>query len=341
MCPALRSPAGPNGSREDWLLGILSSLHEGVLVFDPAGLVIEMNPAFVDLFGYTLTDGPIMPPYPWWPTAEEDAAALAAIAERHQKALAGVEGTSEFEYRNRDRRPVWVSCADAAITDKTGALKAVVRSFRDITGQAKARARREAAARLSVDFATADDLATLLSVGQQGFETLFDGGSTTQLDLDQRYLFARHQQISDADLEESARTGLAGTISADATSLRPGILLIPQTSTTGCRVWVQFPRPRRIGPDEMIVADLLAQAFGMAIDKLLTLQESAERQHHLERAIDAHRDIGQAIGILVERHRITPEQAFDRLRRASQDRNLKLRQLATRIVETGSEPDTA
>ena len=91
----------------------------------------------------------------------------------------------------------------------------------------------------------------------------------------------------------------------------------------------------------MIVADLLAQAFGMAIDKLLTLQESAERQHHLERAIDAHRDIGQAIGILVERHRITPEQAFDRLRRASQDRNLKLRQLATRIVETGSEPDTA
>lgn len=328
-------------SREAWLVQILSSLHEGVLVFDTDGLVVEMNQAFVDLFGYTMADGPILPPYPWWPTPEEDAAAHAEIGERLRDAIRGREGTTEFEYRDRARRPVWVSCADAVILDDAGAVTAVVRSFRDITRQAHAQSRRAAAARLSVDFATTEDLESLLSIGEQGFETLFDGGSTTQLDLDHRYLFSGRRQVTPEELGDGARTGLAGTISADATSLRPGILLVPQTSTTGCRVWVQFPRPRRILPDEMIVADLLAQAFGLAIDRLLTRQQAAERESHLQQAIQAHRHIGQAIGILVERHRLPPDAAFDRLRRASQDRNLKLRDLAARVIETGSEPENA
>ena len=85
----------------------------------------------------------------------------------------------------------------------------------------------------------------------------------------------------------------------------------------------------------------LAQAFGLAIDRLLTRQQAAERESHLQQAIQAHRHIGQAIGILVERHRLPPDAAFDRLRRASQDRNLKLRDLAARVIETGSEPENA
>jgi hypothetical protein len=234
-----------------------------------------------------------------------------------------------------------VSCSDATITDDDRAVTAVVRSFRNITGQRQAQSRRAAAARLSADFGGVDDLVGLLSIGEHGFETLFDGGSTTQLDLEERYLFHGDRRITPEELTEGARIGLAGTISADAASLRKGILLVPQTSTTRCRVWVEFARPRRIGPDEMIVADLLAQAFGLAIDRFVTAQKAADRETNLNAALDSHRHIGQAVGILVERYRLRPAQAFDRLRQASQHRNLKLRELATRVVETGADPEDA
>ena len=67
----------------------------------------------------------------------------------------------------------------------------------------------------------------------------------------------------------------------------------------------------------------------------------ADRETHLARAIESHRLIGQAIGILIERHRATPAEAFTMLKKASQDRNIKLREIAARVIETGVEPDDA
>lgn len=55
----------------------------------------------------------------------------------------------------------------------------------------------------------------------------------------------------------------------------------------------------------------------------------------LHEALSSRDVIGQAKGILMERLRITPEDAFDTLRRASQQLNLKLRQVAQRLAETG------
>jgi hypothetical protein len=45
--------------------------------------------------------------------------------------------------------------------------------------------------------------------------------------------------------------------------------------------------------------------------------------------------IGQAKGILMERLRLTPDDAFDVLRLSSQRLNLKLREVARRLTETG------
>jgi GAF domain-containing protein len=62
-------------------------------------------------------------------------------------------------------------------------------------------------------------------------------------------------------------------------------------------------------------------------------------QADLKRAYESRSVIGQAIGILVERRRITADQAFDLLVRASQNRHVKLRELAAYVVETGVDPD--
>jgi AmiR/NasT family two-component response regulator len=55
----------------------------------------------------------------------------------------------------------------------------------------------------------------------------------------------------------------------------------------------------------------------------------------LQRALISNRQIGMAMGILMERHRLTAEQAFDRLRDLSQRSNVKLRDVAEQLISTG------
>ena len=67
----------------------------------------------------------------------------------------------------------------------------------------------------------------------------------------------------------------------------------------------------------------------------------ADTVTNLHRAIQSRQIIGQAVGILTERHRLTAKQAFDTLVTVSQESHLKLREVATRVNETGEEPHAA
>lgn len=205
-----------------------------------------------------------------------------------------------------------------------------------------ARMRRSAAARVARDFAVVDDLATLLAVADRSFSILFDGGSTIQVGVgDEARFISEGAAKAHAQLDPGVASGLDGQPSPDVISLRPGILLVPQSSTIPCRAWVRFEAPRRISADEMIVADLLAQAFALAVDRVIALDKAARQEDQFAEAIEGQRAIGQAVGILVERHKILPEEGFERLRVASQNANIKLREIARRMVETGEEPEQA
>jgi PAS domain S-box-containing protein len=324
-----------------WRRAVMHALRDPLVVLDADGAVIEFNQAFTDMFGYELSDGPFRPPFPWWPTEEEDPEALATIQGLHDEGLSRNDFDSEVPLYTKDRRKIWVHTSGASVDLPFSGQTAKIRVLRNITRDKQAQERRAAAARVSAEFSGTDDLATLLAVAEHGFELLFDGGSTIQIDLDERYLFASGKNLSVDDLHPEVAAGLAGSPSPDTVSYRRGILLVPQTSTIGARAWVQFPRPRRISTEEMIAADLLAQAFGLAIDRGIERQRSADKQANLEQAMISHRLVGQAVGILVERHRILPIEAFDRLKQASQNRNLKLHDVATRVIETGAEPENA
>jgi GAF domain-containing protein len=65
---------------------------------------------------------------------------------------------------------------------------------------------------------------------------------------------------------------------------------------------------------------------------------SRQLETDLRMAVDTRGTIGQAIGILVERHKIMPRQAFNLLVKASQKRHMKLRDLASYVIETGVDP---
>ena len=64
----------------------------------------------------------------------------------------------------------------------------------------------------------------------------------------------------------------------------------------------------------------------------------AQNVTHLETAITVRTVIGRAEGILMERFDLSPAQAFAVLRRASQDRNIKLNRVAEALVRTRETP---
>ena len=61
----------------------------------------------------------------------------------------------------------------------------------------------------------------------------------------------------------------------------------------------------------------------------------AQRTDQLHTALDNRDVIGQAKGILMERHRLSAETAFGMLSQASQHVNMKLNTVARHLVETG------
>jgi AmiR/NasT family two-component response regulator len=65
------------------------------------------------------------------------------------------------------------------------------------------------------------------------------------------------------------------------------------------------------------------------------LASTTAHTEHLQRALGSSRQIGMAMGMLMERHRLTQEQACERLRDLSQRSNVKLRDVAEQIVSTG------
>ena len=72
---------------------------------------------------------------------------------------------------------------------------------------------------------------------------------------------------------------------------------------------------------------MLARHAALALGKV---QDS----EHLLRAMDSRKLIGQAQGILMERFQLDDDGAFAVLRRYSQDKNLKLHDVARLVVDT-------
>jgi len=65
---------------------------------------------------------------------------------------------------------------------------------------------------------------------------------------------------------------------------------------------------------------------------------AAQRQVKTRQTLATRQFIGQAQGILMERHKITGEQAFALLTQASQSGNMRLRDVADRLVHSGELP---
>ena len=99
--------------------------------------------------------------------------------------------------------------------------------------------------------------------------------------------------------------------------------------------------PAAFGATDRAQGQLFATLARLALDSAEARAADGQREANLTEALRTRELIGQAQGILMERERITADQAFDVLRRASQRMNVKLRSVAESLVETGESPTSA
>lgn len=99
--------------------------------------------------------------------------------------------------------------------------------------------------------------------------------------------------------------------------------------------------PGAFGATDRAKGVIFATLAGLALQGARMHEDEDRRTDNLHLALDTRAIIGQAQGILMERDHITSDQAFDVLRRASQHLNVKLREVAQDLVDTGATPARA
>ncbi|MFK4088219.1 GAF and ANTAR domain-containing protein [Kribbella sp. NPDC020789] len=93
--------------------------------------------------------------------------------------------------------------------------------------------------------------------------------------------------------------------------------------------------PHAIGDDTQQLAALFARLVGVAMGW-------AQHEQNLSQALLTRQEIGQAVGIVMERYRLDADRAFSFLVRVSQSGNIRLREVARGIIAgTAAQADPA
>lgn len=87
------------------------------------------------------------------------------------------------------------------------------------------------------------------------------------------------------------------------------------------------------------LAELFASQAAVLVANAWAFADANALTSNLRSAMESREMIGEAKGILIERHRVSTEEAFDILRRRSQTSNIKLRDVAAEIIRSAAPSD--
>jgi hypothetical protein len=110
---------------------------------------------------------------------------------------------------------------------------------------------------------------------------------------------------------------------------------IPAEVSPGHRIALNLyaPQPQAFDDETLHRATMFVQEVARTIPAAVRLFEADERASQLEQALASRSTIDQALGVLMTQNHCSPDTAFGILRRASQNRNVKLRDVAATIIE--------
>ncbi len=140
----------------------------------------------------------------------------------------------------------------------------------------------------------------------------------TTVRIDDLQADGTHPRFTDAATELGVRSVLACWLATDRNKV--GALNLYST------------RPAAFDDEAVRVAHAYATHIGVAL-------AAAEREANLNVALTSREIIGQAIGILIERHKLTASGAFDLMVHISQRTHVRLREIAENLVRTGVLPE--
>ncbi|MFK4121537.1 GAF and ANTAR domain-containing protein [Streptomyces longwoodensis] len=224
--------------------------------------------------------------------------------------------------------------------DWRGFAEQMATMARDLLAQDSVDATLERITRSATDLVEGCDAAGVLILHGATVETL---APTDQLVLDSDRLQERLQEgpcfdvarsrtervfrIADLTTQEQRWPAYAPPARALGVGSMMGFLLYTEDEELGA-MNLYARRAGAFTPDGETAGWLLASHAAVALS-------SARTHAQLGEAIATRHTIGEAMGILMGGHRLSEGQAFDVLRRYSQERNVKLREVARLVCEQG------
>jgi ANTAR domain-containing protein len=97
-------------------------------------------------------------------------------------------------------------------------------------------------------------------------------------------------------------------------------------------------RPRVLDPDQIPLAELLVAAGGAAIGNMSSYGDARRMALQLNEAAAARALVDQATGILMYALGCSAEHAFQRMRELSRERNMKVTEVARKIIDSEPAP---
>lgn len=110
---------------------------------------------------------------------------------------------------------------------------------------------------------------------------------------------------------------------------------VPAEVSPGQRIALDLYAPalEAFGGEPMQRATLFIEELARTVPTALRIFEQTRRAADLQEALASRSTIDQALGVMMAQNRCSRDEAFGILRRASQHRNLKLRDLAATVIE--------
>jgi len=93
-------------------------------------------------------------------------------------------------------------------------------------------------------------------------------------------------------------------------------------------------RPRMLGPESIALAERLANFGGSVVGFASEYGEARRAAQQLRDAAESRAVVDQAKGVLMHVLGCSADEALQRMRRVSQARNMKVTELATRVLES-------
>lgn len=189
---------------------------------------------------------------------------------------------------------------------------------------------------------------TSVTIVQGGRPSTVASSGALALDLDEL-----QYRLGSGPCLAAATTGQPAEI-ADTRSATEWSGFAASAAERGCVSVLSFPLPvqelvsgalnvyaRRSRPADDRTRELVARFAAYAVvpvSNMYLYQSAVEQAEHLRAALDSRAVIDQAKGILMERLKLTADQAFQVLARVSMQTNRKVRDVADVFVRTGELP---